>query len=369
MQTVVSEANTRNIKTWIGGLLFASFVLMLLFDVKVLSSHNWDARKFILERSPDVPLEQGWNIGYDAQWYYQIALDPFGAVSELDQPAFRYQRIVYPLIVRLLSLGVPSLIPWMMLTVNLISAGLGCVSLGLLLSRRKSSPVFALVWILSLGYLLTIRMDLLEPLALAFALIGWLAYENERTGLAVLLFALSGLTKEVGLVFPAALILWEILRREWKQVYALAASILPYLIWYMILFTLLGSTEAQVAQSSLLLIPFSGLRYLEEPVSRAVAGIWVLLPAMAAGIFAAIDIRNRNSDIRRDAILVLAQIALIATMPRPTWADPLAILRVGLGFLVAVLLWLASSHPRVLPYAAALWLPSGLLLFLVPGML
>jgi hypothetical protein len=70
----------------------------------------------------------------------------------------------------------------------------------------------------------------------------------------------------------------------------------------------------------------------------------------------------------RDSVLVLAQAGLIAFMPGPTWADPLAILRVGLGLLAAVLVWLASTHPRLLPFAAALWLPSGLVLFFVPGM-
>jgi hypothetical protein len=85
--------------------------------------------------------------------------------------------------------------------------------------------------------------------------------------------------------------------------------------------------------------------------------------------FRRIETRDQAVSEPLDAVMVLAQVGLVAVMPAPTWADPLAILRVGLGLLVTVLLWLASSHPRALPYAAALWLPSGAVLFWVPGML
>ena len=56
-------------------------------------------------------------------------------------------------------------------------------------------------------------------------------------------------------------------------------------------------------------------------------------------------------------------------MPKPTWEDSLAILRVGLGLLAALLLWLAAAHRRALPFAVASWAPSALVLALAPGML
>ena len=63
------------------------------------------------------------------------------------------------------------------------------------------------------------------------------------------------------------------------------------------------------------------------------------------------------------------QLAFVAVMPKPTWEDPLAILRVGLGLLAALLVWLAAAHRRVLPFAVASWAPSALVLALAPGML
>src|SRR5579883_3234155 len=37
--------------------------------------------------------------GYDGQFYYQIARDPWQAFHFMDNAAYRYQRILYPLIV------------------------------------------------------------------------------------------------------------------------------------------------------------------------------------------------------------------------------------------------------------------------------
>jgi hypothetical protein len=362
-------------------------IALLWFDLSVLSKHAWQPEALILERSKNVPLEQGWGIGYDAQWYYAIALDPAGAWQRLDQPAYRYQRIAFPLLVRGLSLRIPSLIPWTMLAINLAAAGLSCYFLGALLARRGASPWLAVIYIFSLGFLLSVRMDLLEPLALCFALAGWLALEEDRFPLAVALFALGALTKEVVLTFPLGLVLWKYLQKDRRRALILAAGVLvPYLGWFLFLRFWLGATPGQIAQSTPAWIPFSGWQFLGDPVSRGLVAVWVLIPAIFSGLAAArgswplaanffhgpldrIVPAEAGGCAARDSVLVLAQVGLIAFMPGPTWADPLAILRVGLGLMAAVLVWLASTHPRLLPFAAALWLPSGLVLFFVPGLI
>src|SRR4051812_40184986 len=43
--------------------------------------------------------------GYDGQFTYYIARDLLDAKPNLDVPAYRFQRILHPLMVRLLSLG------------------------------------------------------------------------------------------------------------------------------------------------------------------------------------------------------------------------------------------------------------------------
>ena len=356
-------------RTWLPALVTG--VVMLLFFLKVLSSHAWNPRAFVLERPPNLPASQRWGVGYDGRFSYALAVYPLGSTRDLDQPAFRYQRIVYPMLVRVLSLGQPALVPWMMMAVNLLAAVAGCFVLGELLARRGVSRWLALAFALSFGYLLAIRLDLLEPLTFTLALLGWLAYETGRPRSAIVLFALAGLTKEVGLMFPAALILWEFFRRNWRHALAiLLGSFGPYAVWYVILYLIFGRSQVMTLQSSLVLIPFAGIYYMSDPVHIGFALIFVLLPAFASGVCAAwFALRDRAGERSRDAFLVMTNAALVSVMPLPTWEDPLAIARIGLGVVAALMLWLAGSHRRALPLVVALYAPSGLILVLVPGML
>lgn len=347
-------------------------LLLLLLELKVLAGHNWEPRVFILERPATAAPGAKTNVGYDAQWYYHIARDPFGAWDKLDEPAYRYQRIVFPILIMVLSLGQPAGMPWAMLFINLAASAFACLALARLLERRRVSPWLALVFFLSLGYLLTIRTNLLEPLAFCLALWGWLMYEDGRLPPAIFLFALGGLTKEVALLFPAVLVAWEVLQMNWRRAFLIAAgSLAPYLAWYAFLYTWFYTIQGvRIFTTRPLWIPFSGLRYLKDPVSRALVGVWVLGPALLAGAVAVVDAwRNRRTTWGRDALLVLIHLGFISVMPMLQWEDPLAVLRVGLGLMLGVLLWLASSHPRWLPLAVAVWGPSGLVLFFVPGML
>ena len=354
----------------LAGVVFAAVLLLAGFQVKVLASHQWNPMAFVLERPADIPAEQTWGVGYDGRFSYALATQAWGSTENLDQPGYRYQRILYPLLVRLISLGQEQAVPWVMLGLNLAAAGLGCAALGRLLQRRGASPWLGLVFLFSLGYLLAMRMDLLEPLALALALWGWAVYEEERPFPAVLLLALSGLAKEVGLVFAAGLALWELAqKRPLRAAGLFAGSVAPYLVWYLALHIWFGTSATQVSQSRLL-FPFTGLSYLQDPLSRGLVGVWVLAPAVLAGLAAAWELLRRwGRGMRPDAALLLAQAGLVAVMPAPTWEDPLAILRIGLGLVAVLLVWLSGGHRRLLPLACALWAPSGLVLLFVPSML
>jgi hypothetical protein len=215
------------------------------------------------------------------------------------------------------------------------------------------------------------RMDLLEPMALALALAGWSFYEESRPGMAILFFILSSLTKEIGLVFPFAIAVWELLRRNPRRaLILLGSSLLPYLALRLYLSKRFGIPEMAIEKSALTLIPYWGFNYLEGIPSKVLVVLWSVGPSIGFGLWAAWEIlrrKLRNID-DPDIILVLAQALLIAVLPIPTWKDPLAILRFNLGLIVAVLLCLARCHPKALPIAAGLWLPSGLILTLIPGM-
>ncbi len=64
------------------------------------------------------------NEGYDGQFYCYVALDPFihgKLYRQIDSPAYRYQRVLYPLISALLSVGRKKWLPFMMWFVNVMA--------------------------------------------------------------------------------------------------------------------------------------------------------------------------------------------------------------------------------------------------------
>src|SRR4029079_5166124 len=59
--------------------------------------------------------------GYDGQFFLYIARDPAGAVPYLDNPSYRYGRIVYPLAARGLALGRQDAIPLALIVLTLLA--------------------------------------------------------------------------------------------------------------------------------------------------------------------------------------------------------------------------------------------------------
>ena len=64
-------------------------------------------------------------LGYDGQQFLSIALDPGlsnpDTIAALDHPAYRYRRIVYPLLGYCLGWGNPGWIPWALVAVNIVA--------------------------------------------------------------------------------------------------------------------------------------------------------------------------------------------------------------------------------------------------------
>ncbi len=346
-------------------------VAMSAFALTVLATHDWDPMAFVLDRPEDVPAEQTWGIGYDGQQAYAIAIDPLGAADELDRPAYRYQRILYPMLARGIALGVPDLVPWSMILINLIAACATAYLLSLLLIDRGASPWWSLVPILTFNYLIGVRMDLNEPLAYALALGGLLFYGRRETAWAAVLFALAGLTREVALVFPIALVAWLLLGSRWREALIIgAASFVPYLSWAAVLRLLLGVSPFATPLAKPLWIPFAGMAYLGGIEGPVMVGLWAVIPAGLAAIAAIADLLRRKASRQLpDALLMLSNSAVIAVLPIPTWVDPLAVMRLAAGLVLAIVLWLAQMRPSWLIFVAALWVPSLLLAFMIPGFL
>jgi hypothetical protein len=154
------------------------------------------------------------SLGYDGQFYYRLALDPFLTQPtdhgvQLPNPPYRQQRLLYPLVVWLLSLGRPSLVPAALILVNFLALCLLGWAGGAYSQSLGRHALWGVTFALYPGFLLSLSRDLTEVLEVSLLLSGLLLLRRERHFLAALLLALAVLAREMALVVVAAgLALW-----------------------------------------------------------------------------------------------------------------------------------------------------------------
>ena len=189
-------------------------------------------------------------IGYDGQQFLNLALDPFldhsGTLNSLDHPVYRYRRILYPFISNLFALGNKSLVPYIMIGINIASITLIVYVIGLhykeneLISPHKSLLTLCIpsIWIvLSLG-----TSDLLSSLFLVSSLYHYYKNNNRFTALMI---SLGCLTRETLLVVWISLFISSFMENKHKQVKCLLYGIITPILWtfYITFLDLPGKTR------------------------------------------------------------------------------------------------------------------------------
>jgi len=153
--------------------------------------------------------------GYDGQFFYRLALNPLNFHHTaygitMDRP-YRYMRIGYPALTWLISAGQHSLVPVMLVGINIAAIGaLGY--LGALFAAQGGRH--ALAGLLIPGYfglLTSLSRDTAEPLAAALLLAGLLAVRSRRPVLAAALLACGALTRETVMVAVAAIAVMRVI--------------------------------------------------------------------------------------------------------------------------------------------------------------
>jgi hypothetical protein len=142
--------------------------------------------------------------GYDGQFYFRMALSPLNFAHSaygvtLDTP-FRLQRVGYPALVWALSLGDASLVPVMLVVVNVVALGTLALVLARVALEVGQSVWFGALGTLFAGYALSLGRDLTEPTAAATLVLGVYLLSKDRALLAALALAFSVLTRETSMV-------------------------------------------------------------------------------------------------------------------------------------------------------------------------
>ncbi len=300
--------------------------------------------------------------GYDGQFVYYIARDlqPERVRSYLDVPAYRFQRILLPLLAWLITLGRDSALPWALAGLGLLSHIAGTWIISALLAIWGVNRWYAITYGLWVGFTLGVRLALPEPLAFALVAGAILSVKHNRRGLGAVLYGLAAFAKEVALIFLAAQLLVAIFQRDRRFVYQLALfAIAPYVLfqaWLWMVFGTPGIGSGGANATPFEAIPFLGLIRIgffspilllgtlivfgPSIVLPTIWGIWTGLRALILG------------RVEFFSLALLLNALIIPFVPFSTFREPGGLVRLASGLILSVLLYAARQRAqRVLNYS------------------
>ncbi|MBS1847834.1 MAG: hypothetical protein JST73_06105 [Actinobacteria bacterium] len=242
--------------------------------------------------------------GYDGTFYYVVARRPFDfdwSKHYLDGPGYRLRRILFPLSAKGLAPSGGLGVIYAFAALSILGVAIG----GFALARFPAArPWLPLLMVINPGVIAAMWTSTSDALATGLALAGLAATFRHRFGLAVVLFALAGLTRETTLLTVIVLVAWPGLDIRRRVVY-LVAPCLPVGLWSLYLAARLH--ESVFAQSSTgnFGLPFVGWIHAGTP------GPELLMAGILAGtsLAATVRIARVGAPI---AIFLAATLAMIS---------------------------------------------------------
>jgi hypothetical protein len=301
--------------------------------------------------------------GYDGQFFLFIAQDPAHARYYLDDAAYRYGRIVYPLAARAIALGQAEWIPAALVVFNVLAITLGTFAVARWLTRRGSSPWLALFFGLFPGVFISVLRDLSEGAAYSFAALAFVTFDARRRRrllASALLFALAILTRETTAVFALAaavpLLFSGSRTRDVRGAAAfLALSLGPYVVWRSFIHVWLGSSgiPTRLLPSP---VPFGGIGHWPFNVGSIQQVLGVALPGTFCLGIAIWAMWRRSFE---PPVLALAANALlfVVLLPWPSYDEFYASLRISTAVVLSLLLAVPILDRLLGPGRTWFWLP------------
>jgi hypothetical protein len=183
-----------------------------------------------------------------------MALAPFQLKRangiQFDDPAYRTQRILYPLLAWGVALGRAPYVPVSLFLVNLL--GIGAIAfLAARLTARLCLPTLTpLAMILWPGFIVSLTHDTTEILAAALILAALDAYFSNRLFAYAALGASATLTRETSIFFLAGVVGFEGIRSArppstdgWHRTIIVTLALIPFLIWHEVLLVHWGQSS------------------------------------------------------------------------------------------------------------------------------
>jgi hypothetical protein len=292
-------------------------------------------------------------IGYDGQFFYDLAVHPLHPTTLLDKPPYRTARILYPLLVHLLAWGQVRWIPILLMLLNLLVIAVSTYLLTKILIKLKRMPVWALLYVVWPGTLCAYLYDLSEPLCFAFVLAAiWFYLYQPRFSIYLLglLLLLGSLTKELALLFGVGWVFYYLLERQWRKVNLLLLSwLVPYIGWQVFLYYHFGQDGLSAGQPFSIL-PFGGFFLYTRPSTESlviflasiVPSMWALWLIVGKVLWKK-WYRKNTTEIAYSPLLassqLLCQLAFLLFLPAASYIYLVDHARNATGLLLAILLW------------------------------
>lgn len=364
----------------LGGLFRPSVVVagfyVLLIGVVAIQNHA-TALDFVHIGTVWANHQASGSWGYDGQFYYQMAHSLFQAYQYMDNAPFREQHIFYPLIVGALSFGQATLIPYMLLLVNVLSVTLSVELLARLLIKYEISPWFSLALGLYFGQAAGTLFDTAEPFTCFLVCLGvWLVIEKERYGLAALLLGLATLTREIAILFPLAYLCVFVVQKRWRVcIQFVVLGILPLMVWLLALRLMFGQTGVTFTRP-FEHVPFAGIFFhASAPKKFYLLLLLMFLPTLAGWLLAAVELyrkvwRGKGPFLQRFSpiyLMLLANLLMITLMSHSSYDELISSGRIATGLVLAVLLYGLSTRQKWILWGAQFY--TGTFLIYVVGTL
>ena len=328
---------------------FVSLIIITMIIGFIIKKADGDILELVQIGTRFSESDSAGSEGYDGQFVYYIALDgdPERVSKLLDVPAYRYQRILLPLLGRSLSFGQDQLIPWTMLFVSLLIHYVATNKLAEIFSLRGQSPWFALAYGLWVGIVLSIRLNLPEAVAIGMLLIAFGYFLKSQHFIAWMCLSLAVFAKETMLLFVIAFGIFYFSSKYWRKLAGLiTVSVLPFALfqlWLLAQFGNIGIGSGGIRATSFEIIPFNGIWKIANfgwPVFLIFLAIYlplVIVPSLIGIWLSSKNIIQGVNEI--EGILLFVTSIIFLFLPFSIYSEPIGLLRMLSLLLLAWLLF------------------------------
>src|SRR4051794_27499338 len=330
--------------------LIALFLVLRLAVVGGPETFVVAGDEYVKASQAPAELVVGKGSGYDGQFIYRMALDPFpdtqtGHGITFDSSAYRAQRVVTPALAWAVDHATPAGPALSLLVVNVLALLVGAYFAGRLVRRLGGHAAWGVLLVLSFATVIPLARDLTEPVAWAATLAALELWLAGRRPWAAALFTVAVLARETSLLVPAGLGIWALIgwlrSRDRRALPAVAWLLLPLVVeigWQLYLRSVWGELPIRTGKENVG-TPFVGvLRTLTDVDGAQAHPVWEAerLAVLALVIWAAV--RLRRSTLPRGLRVAWGLSALLA-LSLGGWTYDVQFLRavneaVGLSLLV-----------------------------------